>query len=215
MHTSSLGPATCHTPPPPNNGSMHTRVRVQVPPPHATLQLENGDTLRPPGVGCHVTPVPRVSTVHVTRRSTTCGAAHRPHPGRAVGRRDGCRVLCLNTTAEEWSTNHQHVQLRGTQQLPRVTPNAQSVFRHSVRGLDSVMVAVKNPGKYHSVSAFAPISSPTQVCASCDCACEFTPLHVVYGTHHIAHHTHPGFTHIKSRQGQDLTESAVKYDGPA
>ena len=190
MHTSPLGPATCHTPPPPNNGSMHTRVRVQVPPPHATLQLENGDTLRPPGrVPRHTRPpcthCPRHTCTH---RSTTCRAAHRSHPGRVMGLRDGRRVLPQHSRGR---VVHQPPTCTATRhtQLSRVTPNAQSVFRLSVRGLGSVVVAVTNPGKYCSVSAFAPISIPTQVCASCDCACVFTPPHSARDTPHCAPHT--------------------------
>src|SRR3546814_6492455 len=36
----------------------------------------------------------------------------------------------------------------------------QSIFGHSMGGHGALTIALRNPGKYRSVSAFAPISSP-------------------------------------------------------
>lgn len=41
-----------------------------------------------------------------------------------------------------------------------VVPNKQSIFGHSMGGHGALVCALKNPGLYQSVSAFAPISNP-------------------------------------------------------
>lgn len=41
-----------------------------------------------------------------------------------------------------------------------VIPNKQSIFGHSMGGHGALISALKNPGLYQSVSAFAPISNP-------------------------------------------------------
>jgi len=41
-----------------------------------------------------------------------------------------------------------------------VIPNKQSIFGHSMGGHGALICALKNPGLYQSVSAFAPISNP-------------------------------------------------------
>lgn len=41
-----------------------------------------------------------------------------------------------------------------------VIPNAQSIFGHSMGGHGALICALKNPGLYRSVSAFAPICNP-------------------------------------------------------
>nr|CAD7412898.1 unnamed protein product [Timema poppensis] len=43
-----------------------------------------------------------------------------------------------------------------------VLPDAQSIMGHSMGGHGALILALKNPGKYRSVSAFAPICNPTQ-----------------------------------------------------
>ena len=42
-------------------------------------------------------------------------------------------------------------------------PNRQSIFGHSMGGHGALTIALKNPDKFKSVSAFAPICAPSQV----------------------------------------------------
>ena len=74
----------------------------------------------------------------------------------------------LTATETPWSKNYNMYDYI-TEELPQlihryypVVQSRQSIFGHSMGGHGALTVAFKNPGKYCSVSAFAPISSPTQ-----------------------------------------------------
>ncbi|MEZ5524479.1 MAG: S-formylglutathione hydrolase [Pseudomonadales bacterium] len=74
----------------------------------------------------------------------------------------------VNATQEPWS-KHYHMYDYITKELPDVI-NANfpvdadrvSIMGHSMGGHGALTIALKNPGKYKSVSAFAPIVAPTQ-----------------------------------------------------
>ncbi len=76
----------------------------------------------------------------------------------------------LNATNEPWAKNFR-MDAYVTGELLEVVgasfPNADlsrlSIFGHSMGGHGALTLALKNPGKYRSVSAFAPIVAPTQV----------------------------------------------------
>ncbi len=72
----------------------------------------------------------------------------------------------VDATVNPWQ---QHYQMYSyvTQELPEliaanfnVLPEKQSVFGHSMGGHGALICALKNPNKYLSVSAFAPIAAP-------------------------------------------------------
>tara|TARA_B110000858_G_scaffold77483_1_gene89799 strand:+ start:37950 stop:38795 length:846 start_codon:yes stop_codon:yes gene_type:complete len=72
----------------------------------------------------------------------------------------------LNATEAPWS-KHYRMYDYVTQELPAlindnfsVDPLRQSIFGHSMGGHGALSIALKNPEKYKSVSAFAPIVSP-------------------------------------------------------
>ena len=72
----------------------------------------------------------------------------------------------LNATEEPWS-KHYRMYDYITEELPAlisenfpVDASRQSVFGHSMGGHGALTIALKNPDKYRSVSAFAPIVSP-------------------------------------------------------
>ena len=72
----------------------------------------------------------------------------------------------LNATEAPWS-KHYIMYDYVTQELPAlindnfsVDPLRQSIFGHSMGGHGALSIALKNPEKYKSVSAFAPIVSP-------------------------------------------------------
>ncbi len=74
----------------------------------------------------------------------------------------------LNATEEPWR-RHYRMYDYISQELPAlleqefvVDSSRQSVFGHSMGGHGAITVALKNPGKFRSVSAFAPIVAPTQ-----------------------------------------------------
>ena len=47
--------------------------------------------------------------------------------------------------------------------LPAASRNERAIFGHSMGGHGALMIALKNPGRYRSVSAFSPIVAPSQV----------------------------------------------------
>jgi S-formylglutathione hydrolase len=47
--------------------------------------------------------------------------------------------------------------------IGNVAADRQSIFGHSMGGHGALICALKNPDRYRSVSAFAPISSPSEV----------------------------------------------------
>jgi S-formylglutathione hydrolase len=72
----------------------------------------------------------------------------------------------LNATQAPWN-KHYKMYDYVTQELPDlindnfpVDPSRQSIFGHSMGGHGALSIALKNPDKYKSVSAFAPIVSP-------------------------------------------------------
>jgi S-formylglutathione hydrolase len=72
----------------------------------------------------------------------------------------------VNATTEKWGKNYKMydyitVELHNLifEHLP-LDPTRISVFGHSMGGHGALIVALKNPGKYKSVSAFSPICNP-------------------------------------------------------
>ena len=72
----------------------------------------------------------------------------------------------LNATESPWATHYQMYdyivsELPGliTRELP-IDGTRQGIFGHSMGGHGALTIALKNPGRYQSVSAFAPICSP-------------------------------------------------------
>ncbi len=75
----------------------------------------------------------------------------------------------LNATAAPWS-QHYHMYDYIVDELPSLARDAMdldhdnvSIFGHSMGGHGALTIALKNPGKYRSVSAFSPIVSPSTV----------------------------------------------------
>lgn len=59
--------------------------------------------------------------------------------------------------------SHLSLAKQGINLIPIVVvPNKQSIFGHSMGGHGALISALKNPGLYQSVSAFAPISNPVK-----------------------------------------------------
>uniref|UniRef100_A0A671S2P1 S-formylglutathione hydrolase n=1 Tax=Sinocyclocheilus anshuiensis TaxID=1608454 RepID=A0A671S2P1_9TELE len=74
----------------------------------------------------------------------------------------------VNATQEPWKTNYRMYPYV-TEELPRLInsnftadPEKMSISGHSMGGHGALICALKNPGKYKSVSAFAPICNPIQ-----------------------------------------------------
>ena len=72
----------------------------------------------------------------------------------------------VDATEEKWKKNYRMYSYV-TKELPEiiennfpVIKNAQSIFGHSVGGHGALICALKNPGKFRSVSVFAPVSNP-------------------------------------------------------
>ena len=72
----------------------------------------------------------------------------------------------LDATVEPWS-RHYRMYTYVTQELPAliaehfpVDAERQGIFGHSMGGHGALTIALKNPQRYRSVSAFAPISAP-------------------------------------------------------
>ena len=72
----------------------------------------------------------------------------------------------VDATEDLWKTNYRMYSYV-TKELPQlindsfpVDPQRMSVFGHSVGGHGALICALKNPGKYKSVSAFAPLCNP-------------------------------------------------------
>jgi S-formylglutathione hydrolase len=74
----------------------------------------------------------------------------------------------INATREPW-TPHYRMYDYIVEELPKLieehfdTTDRRSIFGHSMGGHGALMIALRNPGMYQSVSAFAPIVAPTQV----------------------------------------------------
>jgi len=74
----------------------------------------------------------------------------------------------VNATQEPWSTHYRMYDYI-CDELPAlvaeyfpVAPARTSIFGHSMGGHGALTIALKNPGKFRSVSAFAPICSPVR-----------------------------------------------------
>ena len=74
----------------------------------------------------------------------------------------------VDATAEPWS-KHYRMYSYVTRELPAVIAAAfpadvqrQGIFGHSMGGHGALVCALRNPGQYRSLSAFAPISAPMQ-----------------------------------------------------
>jgi len=81
----------------------------------------------------------------------------------------------VNATQKTWS-EHYHMYDYIVQELPgivngnfAVDPERQSIFGHSMGGHGALTIALKNPGRFRSVSAFAPIVAP--MLSQCVCLC--------------------------------------------
>jgi len=75
----------------------------------------------------------------------------------------------VDATVDKWKKNYRMYSYV-TKELPEiinanfpVIPDKASIFGHSMGGHGALTIFLKNPGKYRSVSAFAPICNPTQV----------------------------------------------------
>lgn len=74
----------------------------------------------------------------------------------------------VNATQSPWDKHYQMYDYV-VEELPQlvatnfpVLPNKQSIFGHSMGGHGALVCALRNPDKYLSVSAFAPIAAPMQ-----------------------------------------------------
>jgi S-formylglutathione hydrolase len=75
----------------------------------------------------------------------------------------------VDATVAPWSA-HYRMYSYVTRELPefvaahfRADPRRQSIMGHSMGGHGALVCALRNPGQYRSVSAFAPICAPAQV----------------------------------------------------
>ena len=74
----------------------------------------------------------------------------------------------INSTTSPWAENFQ-MQDYVSMELPALIESyfpasgRRSIFGHSMGGHGALVTALRNPGKYRSVSAFSPIVAPTQV----------------------------------------------------
>jgi S-formylglutathione hydrolase len=74
----------------------------------------------------------------------------------------------VDATEAPWS-GHYRMYSYVTRELPALVAahfparaDAQSIFGHSMGGHGALVAALRNPGRYRSVSAFAPIAAPMQ-----------------------------------------------------
>lgn len=74
----------------------------------------------------------------------------------------------VNATQAPWA-QHYRMQDYVAQELPALieqnfpATDARGIFGHSMGGHGALITALRNPGRYRSVSAFAPVVAPTQV----------------------------------------------------
>jgi S-formylglutathione hydrolase len=75
----------------------------------------------------------------------------------------------VDATQAPWSASY-HMDTYVTRELPGVVeasfpviPDARGIFGHSMGGHGALALALRNPGRYRSVSAFAPIVAPSRV----------------------------------------------------
>lgn len=74
----------------------------------------------------------------------------------------------VDATQAPWSTNYRMYSYV-TQELPEIVAanlpanvDASGIFGHSMGGHGALTIALRNPDRYKSVSAFSPIAAPTQ-----------------------------------------------------
>lgn len=74
----------------------------------------------------------------------------------------------VDATQEPWAANYRMYSYV-TQELPEIVtanlpaiPGLMSIFGHSMGGHGALTIALRNPTRYKSVSAFAPIAAPMQ-----------------------------------------------------
>ncbi len=74
----------------------------------------------------------------------------------------------IDAVAEPWSS-HYKMYSYATEELPALVESnfsartdSRGIFGHSMGGHGALTIALKNPERYRSVSAFAPISAPTR-----------------------------------------------------
>jgi S-formylglutathione hydrolase len=74
----------------------------------------------------------------------------------------------VDATQAPWSA-HYRMHSYVTRELPELVvrefaadPSRQAIFGHSMGGHGALVAALRNPDRYRSVSAFAPIAAPTQ-----------------------------------------------------
>ena len=74
----------------------------------------------------------------------------------------------VDATSEPWS-RHYRMYSYVTRELPEVVaasfparPGARGIFGHSMGGHGALVCALRNPGSYQSLSAFAPIAAPSR-----------------------------------------------------
>ena len=74
----------------------------------------------------------------------------------------------VNATEAPWNVNYRMYDYI-TEELPAIVAEQfpvdatrSSIFGHSMGGHGALTIALRNPGRYRSVSAFSPIVSPTQ-----------------------------------------------------
>ncbi|MDQ8020867.1 MAG: S-formylglutathione hydrolase [Moraxellaceae bacterium] len=93
--------------------------------------------------------------------------------GDAVADADGYDLgkgagFYLNATQEPWA-RHYRMHDYVVQELPALieanfpASDARGISGHSMGGHGALVLALRNPGRYRSVSAFSPIVAPTQV----------------------------------------------------
>lgn len=75
----------------------------------------------------------------------------------------------LDATAEPWASHYRMAQYV-TRELPGVIegefpvrPDRRGVFGHSMGGHGALVTALRDPARWHSVSAFSPIANPVAV----------------------------------------------------
>src|SRR4030095_4841009 len=74
----------------------------------------------------------------------------------------------LNATQQSWA-RHYRMQDYIAGELPDLieqsfaASDARSIFGHSMGGHGALVTALRNPGRYRSVSAFSPVVAPSQV----------------------------------------------------
>lgn len=122
----------------------------------------------------------------------------------------------VDATEDKWKTNYNMFSYV-TNELPAlinanfpVLPDKQSIFGHSMGGHGALICSLKNPGKYKSVSAFAPICNPV------NCPWGERAFSGYFGgdreswkkwdaTELVANYKGPALTYIMIDQGKDDT----------